>query len=70
LLLPKFCFDFIINYGKENIRTDKISAINNFIENKIHHFETSVNSFDPSQKPDSNKLDEAFIKIIDNCNLK
>jgi predicted nucleotidyltransferase len=45
----------------------KIIAINNFIEAELHHFEESVDSFNPRKKPESNILEEGFIKIIENC---
>ena len=45
----------------------KIVVINSFIESSLEHFEVSVSSFDSRQKPDSDILDEKFIKIIENC---
>ena len=45
----------------------RISVINDFIEEKIKHFENSVQSFDPRKKPPQNLLEEGFIKIIDYC---
>ena len=53
--------------GVELGTEQKIMVINNFIEDALRHFEVSVNSFDPRKKPDSNILDEGFIKIIENC---
>ena len=45
----------------------RISIINDFIEEKIKHFENAVKSFDPRKKPAQNLLEERFIKIIDYC---
>jgi len=45
----------------------KILVINNFIEITIHHFEETVNSFDPGKKPDSTILDDGFVKVLENC---
>jgi len=43
----------------------KIPIINNFIEQKLTHFEDAVNTFDPKKKPKQEKLEEAFVKILD-----
>ena len=43
----------------------KITVINNFIEEKLKHFEDAVNLFDPRRKPTQKKLEEAFIKILE-----
>ncbi|MDR0503592.1 MAG: nucleotidyltransferase domain-containing protein [Treponema sp.] len=42
----------------------KIEIINLFIEDRLRHFETSVNSFDPKKKPNQNLLEEGFIDIL------
>ena len=42
----------------------KIPIINNFIEQKLTHFEDAVNMFDPKKKPKQEKLEEAFVKIL------
>ena len=52
-----------IEFGLE----PKIPIINDFIEEKIKHFEDSVKSFDPRKKPPQKLLEEGFIKIIDYC---
>ena len=44
----------------------KILVINNFIENKIKHFENVVSTFDPRKKPNHELLEEGFIKILEN----
>jgi predicted nucleotidyltransferase len=44
----------------------KILVINNFIENKIKHFENVVSTFDPRKKPNHELLEEGFIKILGN----
>jgi len=43
----------------------KILSINNFIENKIKHFESAVSTFDPRKKPNHELLQEGFIKILE-----
>jgi len=43
----------------------KILTINNFIENKIKHFENAVRAFDPRKKPNHELLEEGFIKILE-----
>ena len=43
----------------------KITIINNFIEQKLKHFEDTANAFDPRKKPNQDKLEEAFIKIVE-----
>lgn len=45
----------------------KIHAINNFIETALTHFENTVNSFDPKQKPSARLLDEGFVRVLDYC---
>jgi predicted nucleotidyltransferase len=44
----------------------KIEIINNFIENKLKHFENVVSTFDPKKKPKQEILEEGFIKILEN----
>ena len=43
----------------------KITLINDFIERKLKHFEETVNTFDPREKPNQTKLEEGFIKILE-----
>ncbi len=43
----------------------KIPVINIFIEQELKHFEDAVNLFDPKKKPKQDKLEEAFIKILE-----
>jgi len=43
----------------------RIGIINSFIEDRLRHFETSVNSFDPKKKPDQKLLEEGFTGILD-----
>jgi len=43
----------------------KILSINNFIQNKIKHFENVVSTFDPRKKPNHELLEEGFIKILE-----
>jgi len=43
----------------------KIPIINDFIEQKLNHFRDAVNMFDPKKKPKQEKLEEAFVKILD-----
>jgi predicted nucleotidyltransferase len=43
----------------------KIPIINDFIEQKLAHFEDTVNMFDPKKKPKQEKLEKAFVKILD-----
>jgi predicted nucleotidyltransferase len=43
----------------------KIPIINDFIEQKITHFESAVNLFDPKKKPNQDKMEEAFVSILD-----
>jgi len=45
----------------------RIPVINNFIEEKIKHFEYAAKFFDPKKKPPQKLLEEEFIKIIDYC---
>jgi predicted nucleotidyltransferase len=45
----------------------KIPALNVFIEEKLEHFESTVNSFDPRKKPHQQLLEEGFIGIIEYC---
>jgi len=45
----------------------RIPIINDFIEEKIKHFENSVQTFDPRKKPQQKLLEEGFVKIIDYC---
>jgi predicted nucleotidyltransferase len=44
----------------------KISAINDFIESKLKHFENAVSTFDPRKKPNHELLEKVFIKILEN----
>ena len=43
----------------------EIPIINNFIEQKIKHFEDAVNRFDPKEKPKQDDMEHAFVKILD-----
>jgi len=43
----------------------KIKIINDFIENKLQHFEDAVNKFDPKKKPKQELLEEGFINILE-----
>jgi len=43
----------------------KISIINDFIEDKLQHFENVVSIFDPRKKPNHELLEEGFIKILE-----
>jgi predicted nucleotidyltransferase len=43
----------------------KIPIINDFIEQKLKHFENSINTFDPKKKPSQDKMEAAFISILD-----
>jgi len=45
----------------------RISIINEFIEEKIRHFENAAKSFNPRKKPAQNLLEEGFIRILDHC---
>lgn len=45
----------------------KIHVINNFIESALTHFESTVNSFDPKQKPNARLLGEGFVRVLDYC---
>ena len=47
----------------------KKPIINNFIENKINHFQKETKYFDPKKKPDSKILDEYFINLITSCSF-
>jgi len=51
--------------GVEMGNEQKIPIINDFIEQKLKHFEDAVNTFDPKKKPKQEKLEEAFVKILD-----
>jgi len=56
--------------GVEMGNEQKIPIINDFIEQKLNHFGDAVNTFDPKKKPKQEKLEEAFVKILDyagNC---
>jgi predicted nucleotidyltransferase len=44
----------------------KIEIINNFIKEKLQHFENTVSTFDPKKKPKQNLLEEGFIKNFEN----
>lgn len=50
-----------IELGEEH----KIIVINDFLDETITHFESIVSSFSPGEKPDSELLEEGFIKIVD-----
>jgi uncharacterized protein len=43
----------------------KISVINEFIEQKLKYLENVVSKFDAKKKPKQDKLEEAFIKILE-----
>jgi predicted nucleotidyltransferase len=43
----------------------RIAIINDFIEEKIKHYENVARAFDPVKKPRQEVLEEGFIKIID-----
>jgi predicted nucleotidyltransferase len=43
----------------------KIAIVNDFIEEKLKHYETAVGTFDPKKKPKQEVLEEGFIKIIE-----
>jgi predicted nucleotidyltransferase len=43
----------------------KITIVNNFIERMLKHFEETVNTFNPRKKPNQNKLEEGFLKILE-----
>ena len=43
----------------------RIKSINDFIEEKLEYFKNAVNEFDPKKKPKQEKLEEAFVKILD-----
>jgi predicted nucleotidyltransferase len=51
-----------IELGKE----PKIEIINNFIDNSIKHFESTINIFDPKKKPEQDLLENGFIRILEN----
>jgi len=51
--------------GIEMGNEQKIPILNDFIELKIKHFEDAVNMFDPRKKPNQEKLEEAFIRILE-----
>jgi predicted nucleotidyltransferase len=42
----------------------KITILNEYIEHLIEHFNKTVQSFDPNDKPDAGKLDRAFADLI------
>jgi uncharacterized protein len=44
----------------------KIPIINDFIEEKLLHFERATQSFDPKKKPDQRLLEDGFIRILEN----
>jgi len=43
----------------------KIPIINDFIEEKLRHFEGAIQSFDPKKKPDQRLLEDGFIRILE-----
>jgi len=45
----------------------RLAIINDFIEDKIKHFENVAKSFDPRKKPAQNLLEERFVRIVDYC---
>jgi uncharacterized protein len=51
--------------GMEMGIEQKIPIINNFIEQKLNYFEKTVNTFNPKEKPEQDKLEEAFINILE-----
>jgi predicted nucleotidyltransferase len=44
----------------------EIKTINVFVENTLHHFKDTVNTFDPAKKPKGKLLEEGFVKILEN----
>jgi len=53
--------------GMEFGMEPRIPLINDFINEKLRHFEISAKSYDPKKKPPQKLLEEGFIKIIDYC---
>jgi predicted nucleotidyltransferase len=51
--------------GMELGAESKIAIINNFIEEKLKHYENVARAFDPGKKPKQEVLEKGFIKIID-----
>ena len=51
--------------GKELGIEPRIKIVNDFIEEALNHFEKSVNTFDPRNKPRPGLLEEGFVKILD-----
>ena len=43
----------------------RISALNTFIEDQLEHIENRAKEYDPTRKPDSEVMNEAFVKILD-----
>jgi predicted nucleotidyltransferase len=48
----------------------KIEAINNYMENKLQHLESIVNTFDPKKKPKQELLEEGFVGILEGIERK
>ena len=48
----------------------KIKILNKFIEDMLYHFETTVDKFDPKNKPKQGLLEEGFISILKNIQSK
>jgi predicted nucleotidyltransferase len=51
--------------GMELGNESRITIINDFIEEKLKHFEETAGTFNPRKKPGQNKLEEGFIEILD-----
>ena len=51
--------------GEELGLEPKSEIINNFIEEKLKHFENVAHTFDPRKKPKQDLLEENFIKILE-----
>jgi predicted nucleotidyltransferase len=51
--------------GMELGAESRIAIINDFIEEKLKHYENVARAFDPGKKPRQEVLEEGFIKIID-----
>jgi predicted nucleotidyltransferase len=43
----------------------KVTVINDFIERQLKHFEDAVNTFDSKKKPKQDKLEKAFVTILE-----
>jgi predicted nucleotidyltransferase len=51
--------------GMELGMEQKITVINNFIERQFKHFEDIVNMFNSKEKPKQDKLEKAFVTILE-----